>query len=55
MGATENRGSGRLLGRCPSCDAAIPSGRLLIEYESAGGWPKMFAECPRCADVVHPL
>ena len=43
-----------ILGRCPNCDADIPAAGLLIEYETDGGWPQMFAECPACADVVHP-
>lgn len=42
------------LGTCPVCDATIPSTRLLIEYESEDGWPRMFAECPRCDVPVHP-
>lgn len=54
MGAIEERGTRPILGRCPSCDAMIPQSGLLIEYESADGWPQMFAECPRCTDVVHP-
>ena len=43
-----------ILGRCPACDVAIPTACLLIEYETGDGWPGMFAECPACADVVHP-
>ena len=43
-----------ILGRCPACDVAIPTAGLLIEYETGDGWPQMFAECPACADVVHP-
>lgn len=42
------------LGACPNCDATIPSAFLLISYETSDGWPKMFAECPACDDVVHP-
>lgn len=42
------------LGRCPHCQATIPDGYLLIRYESANGWPTMFAECPDCEAVVHP-
>lgn len=54
--ATVNPGSesGSLLGRCPICHAEIPQADLLITYESAGGWPMMFAACNRCETVVHP-
>lgn len=27
---------------------------IVIRYESANGWPNMFAECPDCGAVVHP-
>lgn len=43
-----------MLGRCPDCQAPIPRSSLLIEYRTDRGWPAMFAECPRCLDVVHP-
>lgn len=42
------------LGACPVCDTTVPSARLLIKYESEGGWPRMFAECPRCEIPIHP-
>lgn len=42
------------LGRCPHCDRDIPKRNLLISYESAGEWPRMFAECPTCEEPVHP-
>lgn len=42
------------LGTCPECGRQIPAGNLLIKYESPGGWPRMFAECPNCAIPVHP-
>lgn len=42
------------LGRCPNCEEQIPSEKLLIKYETAEGWPKMFAECPACNEPVHP-
>jgi NAD-dependent SIR2 family protein deacetylase len=41
------------LGTCPHCDAAIPTSRVLIEYETSDG-PSAYAECPDCRDVVHP-
>lgn len=43
-----------ILGTCPVCDDAIPSAYLLIKYEAAGEWPRLFAECPNCEDAVHP-
>ena len=42
------------LGRCPKCNVMIPTPNLLIRYETADGWPKLFAECPDCRDPVHP-
>lgn len=42
------------LGRCPNCEVMIPPENLLIKYETDGGWPKLFAECPDCRDPVHP-
>lgn len=55
MGVNRHRdGVAGLLGRCPVCDADIPTRNLLIRYTAAGGWPTMFAACPRCDDVVHP-
>ena len=41
------------LGDCPDCEAAIPTSKLLIEYESSDG-PDRFAECPECGGVVSP-
>jgi len=40
-------------GTCPRCGEAVPTHRLLIEYETTDG-PAAFAECPTCGDVVHP-
>lgn len=40
-------------GTCPQCGEAVPSHRLLIEYETANG-RSAFAECPTCEDVIHP-
>jgi hypothetical protein len=42
-----------MLGTCPLCDAAIPAGLVLIEYEREDG-PAAFAECPDCTEVVRP-
>lgn len=42
------------LGACPECEVRIPGANLLIRYETADGGPRVFAECPRCGDVVHP-
>lgn len=43
------------LGACPLCDDRIPSSRLLVRYETAGCWERIYAECPYCTDVVHPV
>jgi len=40
-------------GTCPQCGEAVPTHRLLIEYETTDG-QAAFAECPTCDDVVHP-
>ena len=55
MGELARRPTGApMLGWCPDCEAPIPTGQLLIEYETSRGWPQMFAECPACTKVVHP-
>ena len=41
-------------GQCPDCGSAIPTRRVLIEYETADGRPAMYAECPDCREIVHP-
>jgi hypothetical protein len=41
------------LGVCPNCGNDIPSGYLLIEYETENGRAQ-FAECPDCREIVHP-
>jgi len=43
------------LGRCPLCHELLPASRLLIRYETTDGWPKLFAACPTCVEVVHPV
>ncbi|WP_449404910.1 DUF7837 family putative zinc-binding protein [Halosimplex salinum] len=53
-GTRDGRARDQPLGRCPICESMIPPGNLLIRYESADGWPKLFAECPGCEDPVHP-
>lgn len=45
--------TGRTLGTCPRCESTIPTGRLLIEYETDSG-RDLFAECPGCEVVVTP-
>jgi hypothetical protein len=42
------------LGRCPCCETAIPRTRRLIAYETDDG-RAVYAECPGCHDVVHPV
>lgn len=51
----DHEGSCSHLGSCPACGTAIPRAQLVINYVSPDGWPKLFAECPRCGDVVSPL
>ena len=41
------------LGVCPYCGSELREVHLLIEYETGDG-PDAFAECPDCAEVVHP-
>lgn len=53
-GKTYDLEAGGGLGRCPGCGETIPSSRLLIRYQTSEGWPRLFAECPQCTDVVHP-
>jgi uncharacterized C2H2 Zn-finger protein len=42
------------LGQCPRCGHEIPPGLLLVEYETDDGETGIWAECPRCDDVVDP-
>lgn len=42
------------VGRCPACGAAVYSQHTLIEYRTAAGQPRSFAECPACTRVDHP-
>nr|WP_236544756.1 hypothetical protein [Salinirussus salinus] len=46
---------GRSLGSCPECETPIPGQRLLISYETTEGRSRMFAACPSCEAVVHPI
>ena len=39
---------------CPLCGSAIRQDNVLIEYETTDG-TDMFAECPDCKHVVHPI
>ncbi len=43
----------QLLGVCPECDADIPPGAVLVEYER-NGQRVAYAECPDCVEPVHP-
>ncbi|PSQ49504.1 hypothetical protein BRD15_03220 [Halobacteriales archaeon SW_6_65_15] len=42
------------LGLCPACETPVPAARLLIKYEKSGV-TAVFADCPTCDEVVHPL
>lgn len=44
-----------LLGHCGHCETPLPADQLLITYRTDGGWPKMYAECPVCEDIVRPV
>lgn len=44
-----------LLGHCADCESPIPTDRLLITYTTPEGWPRMYADCPSCGDVVRPV
>ncbi len=46
---------GLLLGHCAVCEEPIPTDRLLITYTTPEGWPRMYADCPSCGDVVRPV
>jgi endogenous inhibitor of DNA gyrase (YacG/DUF329 family) len=52
--ADDGQRTTQILGICPACDRPIPKPNLLIAYETADGWPRMFAECPSCGEPVHP-
>ncbi|MEF8814172.1 MAG: hypothetical protein V5A55_10185 [Halovenus sp.] len=43
------------LGRCPNCEARIPSDQSRLTYEPTEGWPRMLAECGECGEVVPPV
>ena len=36
------------------CGSGIPEAAVLIEYESRGD-SAVYAECPDCFEVVHPI
>jgi hypothetical protein len=42
------------LGLCPGCGTEIPQTNLVVKYQPAEGWPRIFAECPECVAVVSP-
>jgi hypothetical protein len=42
-------------GECPNCTHWIPAVDVLIEYETSDGRSRLFADCPGCEDVVHPV
>jgi len=41
------------LGVCPFCEAVIPTGTVLLEYE-VNGEKRVFAECYECDEPVQP-
>lgn len=42
------------LGVCPRCNERITAAQLLIEYDTDEGHA-IWAECPGCSEVVHPV
>lgn len=42
------------LGTCPRCEESIPSGNVLISYDTPDG-ESVYAECPDCREPVHPV
>lgn len=42
------------LGRCPGCGEALSPQHVLIQYRTATGENKAYAECPTCSRVDHP-
>lgn len=57
MDSTQDRPCGAddpILGRCPICGAQIPPAGLLASYSVEEEWPRMLAECGRCAEIVGP-
>lgn len=42
------------LGVCPDCGRELQPVHALIEYEKTNGEQGIFAECPKCDDVVEP-
>lgn len=44
-----------VLGGCPDCGAEMTTAGVLIEYEAGDGEAMVWAECPNCTEVVHPI
>jgi hypothetical protein len=42
------------LGCCPECQATLATADVLISYERAGQ-SEVWADCPECGAVVHPV
>jgi hypothetical protein len=53
--ATDEDSRGSSPGNCPDCDAALLGADVLIQYETRTGQERLFAECPDCRSVVHPV
>ncbi|MFC4438542.1 hypothetical protein ACFO3C_12760 [Halostagnicola sp. GCM10023398] len=49
-----SRQSPSRLGTCPACAATITAVDVLVEYD-VNGQPAVWADCPDCREVVHPV
>ena len=41
-------------GSCSFCGETVTDRHAIIHYETAGGEPGMWAECPDCGEIVDP-
>ena len=41
-------------GDCSFCGETVTSRHAIIHYETAGGDPGVWAECPSCGEIVDP-
>ncbi|CDK37984.1 uncharacterized protein BN903_184 [Halorubrum sp. AJ67] len=42
-------------GTCSFCGERVTGRHAIIHYETAGGEPGMWAECPGCGEIVDPI
>ncbi|MGQ3330652.1 DUF7837 family putative zinc-binding protein [Halorubrum sp. FL23] len=41
-------------GDCSFCGETVTGRHTIILYETAGGGPSVWAECPSCGEIVDP-